>query len=236
MKRKKHVKRPYAELLHTNPKEYHRLSSQEYRERYPEKFPVKDEWRKLDKNTFDELPDDVILVEDFPTYYARPNGEVWRDTRGTASAIKIGKERVLRLTPTFNAHNNYWLVQPYKDGKKKAIHLHRFILIAFQGLSPIVGMECHHIDHDTSNNSIDNLMWVTRQQNHDFVPNYKRRGPRKTLGEGRKIPNSLWSPYFQQIIELYMAGLRGSEIALKLDIPSPAIYQIIIALKKRGEL
>ena len=142
------------ELYYTDRNAYHK----EWRKLNPKYNQVKDEWRKLDKNIFEELPTDVIPINNFPTYYARPNGEVWRDTRGKESAVKTGKERVLRLTSTYNTHNGYWLVQPYKDGKKKAIHLHRFILEAFNGPAPEVKMECHHIDHDTSNNAIDNLM------------------------------------------------------------------------------
>ena len=232
----KHNKRPYAHLFKTNIKEYNRLSSIEFRETHPEKFKAKDPRKQIKHNLFKELPTDIIPIDNFPTYYARPNGEIWRDTRGILSAIKCGKERVLRLTPTYNAHNGYWLIQPYQDNKKKAIHLHRFILTAFKGPAPEVKMEVHHIDHDTSNNAIDNLMWVTRQENVDFVPRSHRTVPKKTLAEGRKISKSLWSPYFQQITELYMAGLGYSDISRKLNISSPAIYQIIIALKKRGEL
>ena len=231
----KYTKRPYAHLFKTNRTEYNKLAAREFREKYPEKFPVMDEWRKLDKNTFDELPDDVIPVEGFPTYYARPNGEVWRDTRGVESAIKTGKERVLRLTATYNKHNNYWIVQPYKDGKKKAIHLHRFILTAFEGPAPEIGMECHHKDHDTSNNCIDNLMWVTRQQNADFVPNYKRRVNKKTIETGRKLSNCRWSYLYPQIIYWVELGIRPVDIAAKFDIPSGSIYQVIKSAERRNK-
>ena len=236
MEKKKRNPRPYAHLCKTNRKEYNRLSSREYRDRYPEKFAPKDEWRKLDKNIFDELPTDAILVDGFPTYYVRPNGEVWRDTRGTPTAIKTGKERVLKLTPTFNAHNGYWIIQPYQDGKKKAIHLHRFILTAFKGPAPDPTMECHHIDHDTSNNSIDNLMWVTRQENADYVPNYKRRIKKKTLGNGRAVSESKYFYYFPEIIQLKRSGMRNVDIARKLEINEGAVHQIIRTMLKRGQI
>ena len=218
------------ELYYTDRNAYHK----EWRKLNPEYNQVKDEWRKLDKNLFKELPTDVIPIDDFPTYYARPNGEVWRDTRGKESAVKTGKERVLRLTPTFNAHNNYWLIQPYKDSKKKAIHLHRFILTAFKGPAPAPKMECHHIDHDTSNNSIDNLMWVTRQQNADFVPRHHRTKLKKTLETGRALSNSKWSILYPQILELVNLGLRPVDIATKLNIPSSSIYQIVKLIKNRN--
>ena len=236
----KYNKRPYAHLYKTNRTEYNRLAAQEFREKNPNYYiknnkGVIDEWRKLDKNIFDELPNDVIPVDGFPTYYVRANGEVWRDTRGVPSAVKHGKERVLKLTPTHNAHNGYWIIQPYKDNKKKAIHLHRFILTAFEGPAPEVGMECHHIDADTSNNAINNLMWVTRQQNADFVPNYKRRTPKTTIETGRKLSESKWSSYHSQIQEMLDLGLRPVDIATKLSIPTGSMYQIVKSIKRRNK-
>ena len=218
------------ELYYTDKNAYYR----EWRKLNPTYNVVKDEWRKLDKNLFDELPDNVIPVNGFPTYYVRPNGEVWRDTRGTLSAIKTGKERVLRLTPTYNAHNGYWIIQPYKDGKKKAIHLHRFILTAFKGPAPEIKMECHHIDHDTSNNAISNLMWVTHQENSDFVPRHHRTVTKKTLATGRAFSNSKWSSIYPQVLELMNLGLRPVDIGIKLNIPDGSIYQMIKSIERRN--
>jgi hypothetical protein len=219
------------ELYHTDVNAYHK----EWRKLNPKYNQVKDEWRKLDKNLFEELPTDVIPIDDFPTYYARPNGEVWRDTRGKESAVKIGKERVLRLTPTYNKHTNYWSIQPYKkDGKKTAVLLHRVILKAFKGPSPLPNMECHHIDHNTSNNSADNLMWVTRQENVNFVPKHHRLGPKKTLATGRVFSNSRWSSIYPQVLELLDLGLRPVDIASKLDIPAGSIYDVIKTAKRNN--
>ena len=218
------------ELYYTDKNAYYR----EWRKLNPKYNSIKDEWRKLDKNLFKELPTDVIPIDNFPTYYARPNGEVWRDTRGKESAIKTGKERVLRLTSTYNTHNGYWLVQPYKDGKKKAIHLHRFILEAFKGPAPEGKMECHHIDHNTSNNAIDNLMWVTRQENCDLVPKHHRTVSKKTYETGRIFSTTKWSHLYPQVLELLNLGLKSADIASKLGIPLNSIYSIIDKAKKRS--
>lgn len=218
---------PFADLFRTDIKTYRKLAMKRFKENHPEKFILKDEWRRLDKNIFAELPDDVIPVDGFPTYYARPNGEVWRDTRGLPSAVKTGKERVLKLTPTFNAHNGYWIIQPYKDKKKKAIHLHRFILTAFKGVAPDPTMECHHIDHNTSNNAIDNLMWVTRLENAQYVPRHHRAKPKIKLGEGRKTSTSKHSHLYPTILELYKAGITVTKIAKILNIKTGTIEQVI---------
>jgi hypothetical protein len=231
MKRNKH---PYAHLFKTDIREYRRLAAIDFRLKHPEKFKAKDSKKIIKHNMFKELPSDVIPVDNFPTYYARPNGEVWRDTRGKESAIKTGKERVLRLTSTYNPHNGYWLVQPYKDNKKKAIHLHRFILTAFKGPAPEDKMECHHINHDTSDNSIDNLMWVTRQQNVDFVPKHHRTVSKKTYGNGRKLSDTKWSHLYPSVKELLDSGISSNDISESLNIPKDTLHSIIQAIKRRN--
>ena len=233
--------RPYAHLFKTNPSEYWKLAAREFREKNPNyqdryRKKPKDESKVIKDNIFEELPSDVIPVTDFPTYYARSNGEVWRDTRDVPSAIKCGKARVLRLTPTHTPSNGYWIIQPYKDSKKLAIYLHRFILTAFKGPAPDPTMECHHIDADTSNNAIDNLMWVTRQENSDYVPNYKRRVKKRTLAEGRPISKSKYYNYFSEIIKLKQEGLRNVDIARKLEINEGAVHQIVKTMRERGQI
>ena len=209
--------------------------AREWRKLNPKYYSVKDEWRKLDDYIYEELPSDVIPVPNFPSYYARPNGEVWRDTRGLPSAVKTGKERVLKLRPTYTSANGYWIIQPYQNGKRKAIYLHRFLLTAFKGPAPEPNMQCHHIDHDTSNNSISNLMWVTRQENMDYS-HHNMFGPKVKLGEGRQITKSKYYPYFDRIIELKKEGLRNVDVARKLELDEGAIHQVVRTLKRREQL
>jgi len=226
----KNQKYPHLkELFHTDKNAYYN----EWRKLNPSKFVVKDEWRKLEDYTYTELPSDVIPVPNYPTYYVQPNGEVWRDTRGIPSAVKTGKERVLKLRSTYTPKNGYWIIQPYKDDKKKAIYLHRFILTAFRGPAPEIKMECHHIDHDTSNNAINNLMWATRQENINYS-RHNMMGPKKTYATGRKLSNTKWSYLYPQISKLVSLGLRPVDIAGQLDMPSNLIYAIIKLIEKRN--
>lgn len=226
------IKYPHLEgLSKTDNNAYQR----EWRKLNPRYYKSKDEWRKLKDYLYEELPSDVVPVPNFPTYYARPNGEVWRDTRGTPSAIKTGKERVLKLRPTFTPTNGYWIIQPYQNGKRKAILLHRFILTTFKGPAP-EGMECHHIDHNPSNNELSNLMWVTRQENHDYVPRHHRTVKKITLAEGRPISKSKYSPYVDDIVKLKKEGLRNIDVARKLGLPENAIHQIVKTITNRGQL
>jgi len=232
MKRKNQKYPHLKELYYSNRSAY----LKEWRKLNPSKYPIKDKWRKLDDYTYGELPSDVIAVPNYPTYYVQPDGNVWRDNRGTEMAIKTGKGRVLKLRPTYTPKNGYWIIQPYQNGKKKAIYLHRFVLTAFKGEAPESSMECHHIDHNTSNNAIDNLMWVTRQENVDFVPRHHRTVAKKTLAEGRKVSETKHSPFYPEIAKLHKEGMSINDISIKLNIKRSSVDQIIRSLKSRGQL
>jgi hypothetical protein len=95
-------------------------------------------------------------------------------------------------------------------------------------------MEVHHIDHDTSNNAVDNLMWVTRQENCDLVPRHHRTVSKKTYATGRIFSTTKWSHLYPQVLELLNLGLKPANIASKLSIPLNSIYSIIDKAKKRG--
>tara|TARA_R110000823_G_scaffold315054_2_gene445472 strand:+ start:3732 stop:4265 length:534 start_codon:yes stop_codon:yes gene_type:complete len=52
-----------------------------------------------------------------------------------------------------------------EDGKKKTIRLHQLVYHSFNDTSPIKGMVVDHIDGDKSNNSLDNLQFISHSDN-----------------------------------------------------------------------
>lgn len=52
-----------------------------------------------------------------------------------------------------------------EDGKKKTIRLHQLVYHSFKDTSPMKGMVVDHIDGDKSNNSLDNLQFITHSDN-----------------------------------------------------------------------
>tara|TARA_R110000823_G_C15660719_1_gene472028 strand:- start:52 stop:564 length:513 start_codon:yes stop_codon:yes gene_type:complete len=61
-------------------------------------------------------------------------------------------------------HGQYMIVGLRSNGKTKQHLVHRMVLAAFVGICPD-GHEVDHIDGDKTNNRLENLEYVTRQEN-----------------------------------------------------------------------
>ena len=175
---------------------------------------IKDKWRV--KQKYDSLPPDVKPIPDYPTYYATPNGEIWRHSPGKG----IRKSRIIKLKDRYNSVNGYHQIQPYQNDKRKLTYTHRLVLAAYKGWPP-EGYECNHIDRNTSNNQISNLEWIPKEENIALVI----RNPSK----GKKGPNknktiSKWSSIKPKILKLRQEGKKAKEIAFELDIPIEVVY------------
>tara|TARA_B110000503_G_C6782725_1_gene263952 strand:+ start:78 stop:458 length:381 start_codon:yes stop_codon:yes gene_type:complete len=112
------------------------------------------------KKTFRVLPKEAKPIPGYLTYYATPNGEIWRD----APKMGIRQPRIIKLKDRLNPRTGYYQVQPYVDGKKLVRTVHRLVLSTFEGKCP-EGYECDHIDIDRSNNQLSNLRWLTKEEN-----------------------------------------------------------------------
>ena len=208
------------ELFYSNKNEYFKA----WKKLNADKFPVKDKWRIL--KHYKQLPDDVREIPGYPSYYARPNGEIWRDTINNPVNVVPGKGKIIKLKDRYNPICNYHQVQPYVDGKRKVCYVHRLVLLAFEG-EPIGDRnEAHHMDANTSNNHIDNLKWVTRLENAQYVPTEKRRVSKKTLATGRKPHQSRWRNVYPEIKRLHEGGMKLSAVAEKLGVPKGSIYAL----------
>lgn len=97
---------------------------------------------------------DSRLVENglFEVY---KNGDIYRNT-------KNGKKKC----PEFKTSRNgkYRAVSAMQNGKQKHFYVHRLIAQAFIP-NPYNKPQINHIDGDSSNNSIENLEWVTAKEN-----------------------------------------------------------------------
>lgn len=84
-----------------------------------------------------------------PVYFISKDGSVYRENH--------------KMSPVNNG-TGYYHVKLRKDKKRYVKYVHRLVWETFNGRIP-EGYEINHIDHDKSNNSLDNLELVTHSQN-----------------------------------------------------------------------
>ena len=123
-----------------------------------------DEARLLDpKNQMDPT---AIPIPDIPGYYITPMGDIWKQ-RNSGKWIMLKQQ----------AHKSgYKAFQCYIDGKRYVKYVHRTLCSAFYGERD-ASYEAHHINADTHDNTLDNLVWMKKEK-HRAMPRgpYKKRG------------------------------------------------------------
>lgn len=111
------------------------------------------------KNAVDEFlknlnPDfkEFKKIEGYEHYFINKNGEVW--STKTNRFLKAGQTNFL-----------YSFVNLSKDKIFKSVLVHRLVAQTFLKDSWFEGAEVDHIDGDVLNNSVENLRWVTHEEN-----------------------------------------------------------------------
>jgi hypothetical protein len=106
---------------------------------------------------------EVRRIRSFPGYFASRDGRIFSN----------GLRGLRQLSPSRSRRGYLAVNLALGIDRRKPQYIHRPVLIAFVGEAPD-GFECDHIDGNPSNNSIDNLRWVTHQENVDAA--IARRG------------------------------------------------------------
>lgn len=107
--------------------------------------------------------------------------DIWKDIEGFEGKYQVSDkgrvkslprfkrktERILKGSPT---QQGYLLVQlrdkAYSGGRKSML-VHRLVMLAFQPCEVQDELFVNHKDLDVTNNRLDNLEWVTHQENAD---------------------------------------------------------------------
>lgn len=80
---------------------------------------------------------------------------------GRVRSIKKNNPRLLK--PTDNGNGYLYFTMSIKS-KLKKISVHRAVCLAFYGV-PDEKMVCNHKNHNTKDNKVENLEWVTQKEN-----------------------------------------------------------------------
>lgn len=101
----------------------------------------------------------------FGYYKILSNGEIWaldRDIPTVRKGTRLIKGRRLK---TYICHNGYEKCLLMKEGLRKTFFIHRLVISAFLSKQPTPDHQVNHIDGIKTNNSIENLEWITRVEN-----------------------------------------------------------------------
>jgi hypothetical protein len=83
------------------------------------------------------------------------------DAEGNIYSLKAGKIKLMAKVPHGRGYHQFG-IRMY--GRTYMYLAHRFVYECFNGVIQ-QGMQCHHIDHDKHNNSLDNLKIVDQLEN-----------------------------------------------------------------------
>lgn len=136
-------------------------------------------------------------------------------SRGGGTASIDG--RILKPSPV---EGGYLQVRLARDGRQKAVNIHRLVLAAFCGPRP-PGMETRHLNNDPADNRVENLRWGTRKENaadkelHGTVVRGSSH-PMATLNESQVL----------SVLARIERGDKMTDIARDLGVSTHAIFRI----------
>lgn len=123
--------------------------------------------------------------------------EIWKDVcgyEGLYQVSNVGNVRSLNYKGVRGRVNElskglsgsgYYVVVLCRDKKQTTVNVHRLVAEAFidnKDNKPVV----NHKDEDKTNNSVDNLEWVTEKENVNWGTSLERRTSKR---KGLKLPS-----------------------------------------------
>lgn len=107
-------------------------------------------------------------IPGYPDYSITSDGRVWSKERkvlGRWGNYRIKKGKWLK--PDLS-NSGYLRVGLWKDQASKKLSLHRLVLMTWDRL-PEDWEQCDHINENKTDNRLENLRWVSAQQNCEFA-------------------------------------------------------------------
>lgn len=127
--------------------------------------------------------DFVKVIPQAPGYVIFKDGRVWTRQRTYTCSRRSGKEYLataigrFRLWQVVSQTKYHGVRVGCLDGKWRTMYVHRLVAEAWIP-NPLNKEEVNHIDSDKKNNNLDNLEWVTSQENtNHYIQNNGGRAP-----------------------------------------------------------
>ena len=155
--------------------------------------------------------------------------EVWKDIAGYEGRYKISNignaiNALGKYTPQETKPNGYKSVCLYKNKISTKYYVHRLVANAFiqnKNNYKVV----HHIDHNKSNNCVDNLEWCTHSMNLKYAYDNGKRQNTCYFGENAKNAKLKRSDV-SEIKKMLASGIKGTDIAKKFNVSKHMISRI----------
>jgi len=157
--------------------------------------------------------------------------EIWKDIPGYSNDYQISnlgniknKEGLILKQKINKYRGDYKLVILWKYSNKM-LSVHRLVAKTFIP-NPLNKPEVNHIDGDKTNNRIENLEWVTHQENIQHA--YKNG-----LAGGKTYKSKLTDENVIEIKKLLNKGVLHKIIATKFNISPATVSMIKLGKRKK---
>lgn len=155
-----------------------------------------------------------VKVGGFPNYEVSNFGAV----RNRLTGIEI---------KPFLDGSKYMCVKLHSDGTRKSFKVHRLVALSFSPIENADQLTVNHIDLDKSNNRIENLEWLTSEEN---VKHAWKSGVCK---EGETHYGSIYTEdLVRRVCELIVSGKSNKEITVSLGIKDAHFVSSVRCRKK----
>lgn len=156
-------------------------------------------------------------IPEYPDYVISENGDVYRTVFRNRNCAKVIEPKIVKQ---WHGWHGYKRVGLSKDGKTTFKYIHRLILETYVGPCPD-GYEASHLDGVRTNNSLSNLEWATRKQNHAMKLIHG------TAQKGEKCPSrKLNNTKVLEIRQALSDGIKLSILSQLYDVCEATISSI----------
>ena len=134
---------------------------------------------------------------------------VWKpiDTDSEYEVSDTGLIRKVHMMKTFIDRDGYERISIRENNKTRQTGLHRLILHAFDPRDNEEELEVHHKDGNPKNNKLENLQWVTHEENIKLIPNEKLKNNNQCIAK-KVIQLDLNNKYLAIFNSAYEAGKK----------------------------